>query len=275
LSLVYRESIVKKRGILSLGSNPEPKLNPGELFIYLNEDNESFQVEAHQTPVTNTFLAKNKIVKSIRMNAGPFYYQYNNDFYTSDTRKLVNITIQIQLRVEDGYKLYLSKVSDINAFLNNIIPSELSRLVSTYDISEVNLIQRQILSVDAFPSFASAIRNMGLAIEQYNAVVRKDETETIIDVESRLKDAGRGEDLKDTLHSHDINNINDQADILRIAQKLKSYRVMLKEIGNPDIAIRLVPPEDRELVKADWESQGLLQIETTQKPEIKETPFDY
>jgi hypothetical protein len=274
LSLVYRETPIKKRGIFSLGAKPEPKLSPGELFIYLNEDNESFQIEAPQTPVTNTFLAKNKIVKSIRMNAGPFYYHYNNDFYTSDTRKLVNINVQIQLKVIDGYQLYLSRVSDIQAFLNNIIPSELSRLVSTYDISEVNLIQRQILSVDAFPSFASAIRNMGLAIEQYNAVVRQDELEHQLNSVSRQKDAERNETVKDTIHSHDINHINDHAEQVRIAKRLIGYRSIIKEIGNPDVALRLIPEDDRDIVKEDWKSQGLLLLDTKPETEKKETPFD-
>src|SRR5690606_24479407 len=176
MSLVYHEEAVKKRTLFSTG-DPEPKLSEGELFIYLNKSGTAFVIGAERTPVSNSFLMKNKIEYRIQMKSGPFIYTHGNEYMTADHTKKVAIEIRLRLEISDALKLYESGIKDINAYINNIIPAEISKVVEYYEMNEILDLQRKIRDVEVFDVLARELKTIGLKVGEYIAHVDKDVVE--------------------------------------------------------------------------------------------------
>ena len=266
MSLVYNVSTVKSPGFFSLGE-PEPKIRSGEVIVYINENEEHFQVEAERTPVSSSFIKKNKINKRIRMNAGPFSYTFNEELFTQDHRKYVRVNLQMLLEVEDAYKLYYSNVKNIEAFLNNLIPGGLGAIVSRYSMEDIIRLQQFLQDVHVIPTLKSTLHSMGLRIAQYTIHVQKDELEINLDKGSRIKEDKNNDKIDEVFIDAKVEIAKFEAK----ARMLEAYQGLLNTM-EPQIALQLIPEENREIVKEHWKSKGLLIA--APKEDRNSTPFD-
>lgn len=274
MSLVYQEEVVKKRTLFSPG-DPEPKLSEGELFIYLSKLGKSFVMEAEKTPVSNSFLLKNKIEYRIRMKSGPFIYTHSNEYMTADHSKKFKIEIRLRLEIADALKLYESNINDINAYINNIIPAEISKTVEFYEMNEILDLQRKMRDVEVFDLLMRELKTIGLRVSEYTAYVDKDMVEqehdkirraTDVEIEVKMKRAGG--DIA-------LNQKTKMMEYKANMELIQFYTHQIETGQDPKLVLRMIrDEEERALVQDYWKDAGLL-LETSQKEKLtSKSEFD-
>jgi hypothetical protein len=262
VSLVYSESAVKKKPFFSSGE-PEPQLREGELFIYLNNAEEYFVVGHEKTPVSNAFINKNKINYRIRMAAGPFTYEHSDEYFTFDHRKYLRVIINLRLEIADAVKLYNAKVSNINSYLDGIIPSFIASVVENYEVNEIITLQQKLRDVDMFPGLTRDLKTIGLRVTMYNARVQKDDLQRVLDGDYRQTEHDIGmEKLVETQRrktKYEMDTIDAVSKAKSIIAILNGYdRLLVEEGVSPELLLETADEEHKELLRSHWEKTGTL-----------------
>ncbi|MEI2363398.1 hypothetical protein [Priestia megaterium] len=259
MSLVYSESIVKRKPLLSSG-DPEPQLREGELFIYLNSSEGYFVVEHEKTPVSNAFVNKNKINYRIKMAAGPFTYEHIDDYLTYDHRKSFRITINLRLEISDAVKLYNAKVSSINSYLEGIIPSYIASVVENYEMDEINTLRQKLRHIDVFPGLINDLRAIGLRVAMYNSHVKKDDLQVVHD--SRIREAETNLQIDSMIHKNTVIADANEA-IFKSEAKMKILHYYEKQLleGNisQDLLLQMVDEETKSILIPYLNGKGYLE----------------
>ncbi|MGG0338163.1 hypothetical protein [Priestia aryabhattai] len=259
MSLVYSESTVKRKPLLSSG-DPEPQLREGELFIYLNSSEDYFVVEHEKTPVSNAFINKNKINYRIKMAAGPFTYEHSDDYLTYDHRKSFRITINLRLEISDAVKLHSAKVSSIKSYLDGIIPSYIASVVENYEMDEINTLRQKLRGIDVFPGLVNDLRTIGLHVAMYNSYVKKDDLQIVHD--SRIREAETNLQIDSMIHKNTV--IADANEVIFKSEAkmkiLKYYEKQLLEGSiSPDLLLQMVDDETKAILIPYLNNKGYLE----------------
>jgi len=262
MSLVYSESPVNKKPLFSSGE-PEPQLREGELFIYLNKSGEYYVVGYEKTPVSNAFIKKNKINYRIKMASGPFNYELSRNYITVDHRKYFKVTITLKLEIVDAVKLYNAKVSNINSYLDGIIPSFISGIVMNYEINEIIDLQLKLKDLEVFPGLINDLRAIGLRVSTYTSFVEKDDLQAELDQDYRRTEHDLGKEIliQNTRKKaeHDLSTIDVVEKSKSKIAILRAYdRILIEEGVSPEILLETVEEENKELLRTHWINKGTL-----------------
>lgn len=263
MTIVYSESHVKKKPLFSAG-DPEPKLKEGELFIYLNQNGDTFVFGHEKTPISNSFIRKHKINYRIRMNAGPFSYQLSEEYVTHDHRKYLRVTIHLKLEIENAVKLYNSRVKNIETYLQNIVPPFVAGIVENYDIDDIIPLQKKIRDINVFPGLINDLKSIGLRVASYYSRVEKDSEQKSQDIDFRRAEHELKkefyEETKRREFQHKVGVVDTVSKMEAILEIEQHYTKLIEE-GSVEPTLLLETVDDPTLKKhlqQKWKEKGLL-----------------